>query len=114
MVTVTRPVSTIRNQVTPMAKKSARKVSKKVTRPYVPAKYAGGGPSKPSSHAWKIADASTHNLDDEVDRSMKKTQFMSFPPTPKYREGDSGFSTSVERAVFAVGRRMFQYGKKHD
>ena len=76
MVTVTSPVSTIRNQVTPMAKKSARKVSKKVTRTYVPAKYAAGGVSKPSSHAWKIADASTHNLDDEVDRSMKKTQFV--------------------------------------
>ena len=98
-----------------MAKKSARKVSKKVTRPYVPAKYAGGGVSKPSSHAWKIADASTHNLDDEVDKSMQAPFFSKRTfSTPIYREGDSGFSASAERALFAVGRRMFQYGKKHD
>jgi hypothetical protein len=90
-------------------------MGKKVTKPHVPAKYRHGGSSKPSSHAWKIADASTHNLDDQVNKSMKasgwsKESFFS----PTFREGDRGFSASAERALFAVGRRMFQYGKKHD
>ena len=89
-------------------------MAKKVTKPHVPAKYRGGGPSKPSSHAWKMADASTHNLDDEVNKSMDQPFFSKGAwTTPIYREGDSGFSASAERALFAVGRRMFQYGKKH-
>ena len=90
-------------------------MGKKVTKPHVPAKYRGGGPSQPSSHAWKMADASTHNLDDEVNKSMGVSTFSTRAwTTPMYREGDRGFSASAERALFAVGRRMFQYGKKHD
>ena len=90
-------------------------MAKKVTKPYVPAKYRGGGTSRAASHAWKIADASTHNLDDEVSRSMKQPFFSKRVwTTPTYREGDSGIYPSAERALFAVGRRMFKYGKKRD
>ena len=90
-------------------------MGERVTKPYVPAQYRGGGPSKAASHAWKIADASTHNLDDEVSRSMGASTFSKrYWSTPLYREGDSGLSASTERALFAVGRRMFQYGNKHD
>ena len=105
MVTVTSPVSTIRSQATPMAKK--------VTKPYVPAKYRGGGPSKAASHAWKIADASTHNLDDEVSRSMGASTFSKrYWSTPIYREGDSGIAPTAERLLHGTLGSVKKLGKK--